>query len=138
MIAISYETVFEGRNLVMAGFAIFAGFLMILSGTFQIIQGLAAVFNDELFVVGPSYIYQFDLTTWGWVHVIVGAIIALAGLAIFSGRAWGRIIGIIIALLSAIANFFYIPYYPIWSIIIITLDVIIIWALAGYTPEEAA
>lgn len=121
----------------MAGFALFAGFLMILSGTFQIIQGLAAVFNDEFFIVGPNYIYQFDLTTWGWIHVFVGIIIALAGLAIFSGQLWARIVGIIIALVSAIANFFYIPYYPIWAIIIITLDIVIIWALAGYNPEKA-
>lgn len=121
----------------MAGFAIFAGFLMILSGIFQIIQGLAAVFNGDLFVVSPNYIYAIDLTTWGWIHVIVGIIIALAGLAIFSGKAWGRTIGIILAGLSAIANFFYIPYYPIWSIIILTIDIVIIWALAGYNPEKA-
>lgn len=121
----------------MAGFAIFAGFLMILSGTFQIIQGLAAAFNGDFYVVAPNYIYSFDVTTWGWIHVIIGIIIALAGVAIFSGSAWGRTIGIILALISATANFFYIPYYPIWSIIIITLDIVIIWALAGYSPEEA-
>ena len=121
----------------MAGFALFAAFLMILSGVFQLIEGLAAIFNGSFYVVTPNYIYQFNVTTWGWIHTILGLIIALAGFAIFSGRVWGRTIGIILAILSAIANFFYIPYYPVWAIIIITLDIVIIWALAGYSPEEA-
>lgn len=109
----------------MVGFALFAGFLMILGGIFQLIEGIAALFNGSFFAV------------WGWTHLIIGIIIVIAGVAIFSGRVWGRIVGIIFALLSAITNFFYIPFYPIWSIIIITLDVIIIWALASYTPEKA-
>lgn len=121
----------------MAGFAIFAGFLMLLSGLFQFFQGIAAVMRDQVFIIGPNYTYQFDLTTWGWTHIIIGIILALAGLAIFSGKLWGRILGIILASLSAIANFFFIPYYPFWSIIIITLDIVIIWALARYTPEDA-
>lgn len=121
----------------MAGLALFAGFLMILSGTFQIIEGLAAVFNGSFYVVGQNYAFQINTTTWGWIHIFTGIIVALAGLAIFSGQVWGRVIGIIIAIISALANFFFIPYYPIWAIMIITLDIFIIWALAGFTPEEA-
>lgn len=122
----------------MVGLALFAGFLMVLSGTFQFIEGLAAIFNGSFYIAGENYAFQVDITTWGWIHMLWGIIIALAGMAVFSGQAWGRIIGIIIALVSAIANFFFIPYYPIWAIMIITLDIFIIWALAGYNPERAA
>ena len=109
----------------MVGFALFAGFLMILGGIFQLIEGFAALFSGSFLVF------------WGWIHLIIGIVIVLAGIAVFSGRVWGRMVGIILALLSAIANFFYIPYYPIWSIIVILLDIVIIWALASYTPAEA-
>jgi hypothetical protein len=121
----------------MIGFASFAGFLMILAGIFQVIQGFAAILNGDFFVAGPRYIFSFDVTTWGWIHLLLGIVIGLAGASVFSGQAWARGVGIFFAILSAIANFFYIPYYPFWAILIITIDVVIIWALAGYGPNEA-
>lgn len=119
------------------GLTVFAGSLMILSGVFQIFQGLAAIFTQEFFIVGQSYLYKIDVTTWGWIHTIVGAIVLLSGIYVFSGNAMARGVGIFLAIISAIANFFYIPYYPVWSLLIIGLDVAIIWALASYKKENA-
>ena len=119
------------------GFAIFAGSMMLLAGFFQFFEGLAAVFNGDFFVIGQNYTYSLDISTWGWVHMILGAVLAFAGTAIFSGRAWGRVIGITLAILSAIANFFFIPYSPFWSLTIIGVNIAIIAALAAYGPKEA-
>ncbi|HEU6445400.1 MAG TPA: hypothetical protein VFL61_10120 [Gaiellaceae bacterium] len=120
------------------GFAAFAGAIMLLVGIFQGLAGLAAIFEDEFFVVGPNYVYDIDVTTWGWIHLILGAIIAFAGVSIYTGAVWARSIGVFLAVLSAVANFFFIPYYPIWAVLIIALNIVIIWALVVYGPEEAA
>lgn len=120
------------------GLATFAGSLMILGGFFELFQGLAAVLNKSFFVAGPNYIYHIDITTWGWIHMILGAIIGFAGIGIFSGQAWARGVGMFLVILSAIANFFYIPYYPLWSMLIIALNIAIIGALAAYGSEEAS
>ena len=76
------------------------------------------------------------MTGWGWIHLILGIVVALAGFYVLSGRLWARIIGITMALFSAIANFFFIPYYPVWSVLIIALDVFVIWALATYRGDR--
>jgi hypothetical protein len=120
------------------GFAVFAGSIMVMIGFFQTFAGLAAIIEDEFFVIRPNYVYDLDVTAWGWVHLILGIILVLAGLAIFSGAAWARAVGIALALLSAIANFFFIPYYPVWAVLIIALDVAVIWALASYGRDAAA
>lgn len=120
------------------GFSVFAGSLMMLGGIFQALEGLAAIFTNDFFVVGQNYLYQIDVTTWGWIHLVVGSIVALAGMFVFAGAAWARGVGIALAIVSAIANFFYIPYYPIWSLLIIALDIAVIWALASVGTEEIA
>jgi hypothetical protein len=114
------------------GFILFAGLMMIMVGIFQAFAGLVALFNDNFYVATREYLYQFDVTTWGWIHLIGGVLVALAGWAVLAGQTWGRVIGIILAILSAIANFAWLPYYPIWSLIIIALDVFVIWALAAH------
>ena len=119
------------------GLAAFAGAIMVLIGIFQAFAGLAAIFEDEFFVVAPNYIYDIDVTTWGWIHLILGAIVGLAGISIYSGATWARSVGVLLAILAAVANFFFIPYYPVWSVLIIALCVAVIWALVTYGPEEA-
>jgi hypothetical protein len=119
-----------------AGFAIFAGMLMVMSGTFQAFQGLAAILRDDIFIVTEDYAYDLDVTTWGWIHLIWGIIVALAGFYVFTGAAWARLIGITIALVTAVVNFMYIPYYPVWSVLIIALCVAIIWGLASYRAPD--
>lgn len=119
------------------GLSAFAGILMIIAGLFHALEGIAAIINDEFFVIGLQYAYRVDVTTWGWLHFILGVVVFLAGFAVFSGRVWARVIGIILAILSAVANFFSIPYYPIWAILIIILDIAIIWALSVYGRHAA-
>jgi hypothetical protein len=119
------------------GFAAFAGAIMLIVGIFQGLAGLAAIFDDSFFVVGDNYAFKVDTTTWGWIHLIFGVILVFAGLAIYRGAVWARTIGVILAILSAVANFFFIPYYPVWAVLIIALDIAIIWALVVYGREEA-
>lgn len=120
------------------GFVVFAAVMMMLAGGFQTIAGIAAIFEDEFFVVGPNYVYDVDVTAWGWIHLILGVILFAAGAGVLSGATWARVVGITLASLSAFANFFFIPYYPVWSIVIIALDVAVIWALSVYGRPEAA
>jgi hypothetical protein len=86
-------------------------------------------------VTTPDYIFSFDLTGWGWVHLLLGILAAVAGFAVLQGQTWARVVGIVLAGLSMIANFLFLPYYPLWSLLIIALDVAVIWALATYRRE---
>ena len=120
------------RSGMAVGFTIFAGVTMIMVGVFQALWGLAAIIKDQFFVVTRNYAYNVDVTTWGWIHLVLAAIIVLAGFGLFSGAVWARTVGVTLAVLSAIANFLTIPYYPLWSILIIALDVFVIWALTAH------
>jgi hypothetical protein len=112
------------------GFTASAGVLMIMAAGFQALAGLVAIFQDEFYVNTRNYILKFDVTTWGWIHLLLWLLVLFAGFAVLSGQTWGRVIGIILASVSAVANFAFIPYYPVWSLVIIALDVFVIWALA--------
>ena len=114
---------------------VFAGVVLIMVGCFQAIVGLAAILEDEFFVVSPNYVFEVDATTWGWIHLLLGLLVAFAGYALFAARTWARVIGVTFAVLSAIANFFFIPYYPFWAILIISLDIWVIWALTRHVSS---
>ena len=117
------------------GFVVFAGVIMIMSGAFQAIAGLVGLFANEFYVATRNYVFQFDVTTWGVIHLLVGLLVLFAGFAVMSGQTWARVVGIILVGLSALANFAFLPYYPFWSLLIIALDVVVIWALAVYHPN---
>jgi hypothetical protein len=119
----------------MAGMTTFAGVLLIIAGAFDVIEGLVALFRNEVYVAGRDYVFAFDLTTWGWTHLIIGAVVAAAGFAVLSGQVWGRSVGVGIAVLSMLANFLFIPYYPVWSLLIIALNFFVIWALIAYKRD---
>ena len=121
----STESVSESA---LAGY-VFAGVMMLVIGTFQAITGLAAIIEDEFFVKTPNYAFEFDVTAWGWIHLLLGLLVAFAGYALFAAKTWARVTGVTLATLSAIANFFFIPYYPFWAILMISLAVWVIWAL---------
>ena len=109
----------------------FAGAMLMVVGLFQFFQGLVAVINgNQFFVTTPNYVFQLNVTTWGWIHLVLGAVIAVAGLFIFTGNIVARSVGMLLAGLQAVVNFMWLPYYPLWSIIIIAIDVFIIWSLA--------
>ena len=120
------------------GFAMFAAILMIIAGLWGIIVGISAILNDKVFVTTQGYVYEFDITVWGWLHLIIGILVGGAGIGIIQGATWGRAVGIAVASLSLLANFLFIPHYPIWSIAIIVLDVLIIWALVTYPSRAGA
>jgi hypothetical protein len=115
-----------------AGGVTFAGIMMVLIGMFEAVGGLAAIIKDEFFVSTPNYFITLDVTTWGWIHLILGIVVILAGFALFRAATWARVVGIVMAGISAIANFLYIPYYPFWSIVIIALCAWVIWALGAH------
>jgi hypothetical protein len=107
----------------------FAAVIMVLLGIFQAFAGLAAILEDEFFVVGANYVYDLDVTAWGWIHLAVGVLVGLSGLYLFAGRLWAGVVAITLAALSAVANFFFIAYYPWWAVLQIALAVWVIWAL---------
>jgi hypothetical protein len=114
------------------GFTLFAAIMMLMAGTFQALAGLVAIFQNEFYVATRNYLFQFDATTWGWIHLVVGLVVAFAGWGLLSGRTWARVVGITLALVSAIANFLFLPYYPFWALTVITLDIFVIWALTAH------
>jgi len=116
-----------------AGWVLFAAIMMMVGGFFAFFEGLAALLRSGRFYhTTANYPYGGNVTTWGWVVLIGGVIVLLAGVYVMRGALWARIVGITLASLSALANFFFIPFYPFWSIIIITLDIFVIWALAAH------
>ncbi len=114
------------------GWTVFAALMMVLIGFWHAIAGLVALLEDEFYVVGQEYVFQFDTTTWGWVHLILGVLILLAGIGLFSGAVWARTFGVILAVISAIAGFAWLPYYPIWGLLITAAAISVIWALTAH------
>jgi hypothetical protein len=117
------------------GWITFAGVMLIIGGSLGLIFGIVAAVNDTWVVFTNRGDVSLDLSTWGWVHIIVGAIVLLAGFGVFTGNILARIVGVLVAVVSLIAIFLWLPVYPIWSIIIITIDVLVIWALTAHGRE---
>jgi hypothetical protein len=118
-----------------SGLTVFAAAMMLISGVWQALTGFAAVVRDNVYVATPEYIYSFDLTGWGWLHLLLGILVAVVGFAVLKGQTWARVAGIALVCVSMIANFIFLPYYPLWSLTIIALNVAVIWALATYRRE---
>lgn len=121
------------------GFTAFAGFMLILVGVFQGIAGLGAILEDKVYVVGQEYVFTFDVTTWGWIHLLLGVLLVAAGIGVFYGSVLARSVGVLLAGLSAIVNFAFLFGWnqPFWSMLIIALDVAIIWALTMHGRDIA-
>ncbi|GAB41707.1 MULTISPECIES: DUF7144 family membrane protein [Gordonia] len=117
------------------GLSIVSGCVLLVVGILEFLQGVSAVAADNVFVVGTNYVYKFNLTTWGWIHLIIGLVVAATGIAVFYGKTFARVLAIVVLSLSVIANFLWIPYYPWWSITLIALAIVGIWALAAWSPE---
>src|SRR3954452_16138763 len=115
----------------------YAGVMLVLTGLFQAMEGIAALFNNNVFSASVDYIYRFDPAVWGWIHIVVGILLGVAGFYLLTGKLWARIIGIIAACLGALSNFLFIPYYPVWSVLIIALDLLVIWALIFHGRDVA-
>jgi hypothetical protein len=118
------------------GWTFFAAFMMIMLGIWHGISGLSAILKDTIYTPGEQltdgYFLKLDISTWGWIHLIVGIVIVLAGTALFTGAVWARTIGVILAVISAIAAFGWLPYYPVWAILMIAAAISVIWALTTH------
>ena len=119
-----------------SGWVVFAAVLMVMAGIFGMINGLIALINDEVYLVTEDKIVAFDFTEWGWIHLVLGAIVFSAGLAVISGALWARLIGVVLAVMHATAQIAWIEAYPFWSLAIIVLDVVVIFALLVHGEEE--
>jgi hypothetical protein len=122
------------------GFTMMAAVLMMLSGAWNFLEGLAAVLRGSAFPALPGYVYSLSVTGWGWFHLITGAVVFLVGAALITDKAWARGVGVVVAALSAIINFLFIPYLGFtawWSIAVIALDIVIIWALLSPRHRRA-
>ncbi len=113
------------------GWITFAGILMIIGGSFAMLQGLGWLINSDQFP-GKDAIFSGSTTTWGWVQLIVGAIVFFAGFGVFSGNVLARTVGVFAALGSALTTFVSLRFYPVWGIIVIAMDIAIIWALTAH------
>ena len=122
-----------GRDESVSGWAVggitFAACVLTLIGLFQIIAGLTAIFDDEFYVVTRNYTFDLDTTGWGWIHLLLGVLLVVTGYGLFDRQTWAGVTGIVLAMLSALANFFFIPCSPFWAIVVIALDVWVIWSL---------
>jgi hypothetical protein len=117
------------------GLVLFAGVVMMVAGVWHALAGIGALLDDEVYVATPGYVYSFDLTRWGWIHLLLRIVVAAAGFAVVMGMTWARVVGIALASLSMVANFMFVPYYPLWSLLIIALDIAVIWALITYRTD---
>lgn len=114
----------------------FAGTMLITVSIFQILQGIAAVARDTVYVTGLQYVYQLDVTSWGWIHIVVGAIALATGVGVLAAQPWAYMVGIALAVVASITNFAFLPYYPIWSTIVLALNVAVIWSLCTLLAQD--
>lgn len=125
----------DGEVSGWVGWVFFAAFMMVFVGFFQMLQGLTAVLKDTYYVVLPQWIVSVDLSVWGWIHMVIGGVLLCTGLALFSGKEWARVLGVIFVGLSMLANLLFIAAYPWWSVIVIALDVFVAYALIVHGGE---
>ncbi|NGO79966.1 hypothetical protein G6045_30550 [Streptomyces sp. YC504] len=120
-----------------SGTTVLAAALMIVGGAMAACEGIAALADDDLFVVTRHYVFEFSLAGWGWVHLLLGIALVVAGCALFGGALWARFFGVFVAGLSAIANFLWVPYYPLWALTLVAVNLFIVWALCTGMHKEA-
>jgi hypothetical protein len=111
------------------GTGIFAGTILATLGVFQFLEGLSAAAKDDVFVRTQNYLFDVDVNAWGWVHMLIGAAAVVIGVCVLLGQYWAMLAGICVAVLSALANFAFLPFYPFWTLAIIAFDLAVIWAM---------
>ena len=117
------------------GWTAFAGLMMIFMGGWWVISGLTGIIQDELYVVAEDWVFRFNTTVWGWIHLILGVVIFAAGLNLFRAATWARTVGVIVAIFAGLTAFAWIPYYPVWGILFIAASVAVIWALTAHGSD---
>jgi hypothetical protein len=127
------DTTYETTGWV--GWIYFAGVMLVIGGSLNLIYGLIAILDDEWVVFGARGAVYFDISTWGWIHLILGIIVLLAGFGVMTGNVLARTVGVLVAGVSMIINFLALPVYPIWALILITVDALVIYALVAHGGE---
>jgi hypothetical protein len=120
-----------------SGLIMFSGAMLVISGVLQIFIGVTALIHDKIYDGTPLDLFAFNLTAWGWIQLITGIAAVGAGYGALRGLTWARIVGITVAGISMVLEFAYIPHFPVWSVVVIAVDVAIIWGLATYRPDAA-
>ncbi|MQY33736.1 hypothetical protein SRB17_17010 [Streptomyces sp. RB17] len=126
------------RQAWAGGLTSFAGVMLLLAGLLGVFRGIMAIAQDNVFVTTPNYVFKFNLTSWGWIHLVLGALAVIVSFGLFTPSMWARVAGVGIAGLVIIANFLSLPYYPVWSVVMIALSGFIIWALCVVQGRESA
>ncbi|MEV6978691.1 hypothetical protein [Kitasatospora sp. NPDC093806] len=126
----------SGTSGWVTGGVLFAGVLMMMNGVLDVTRGIMAISKDNVFLATPDYVFKFSLTGWGWIHLIVGALVAITGYFVVKGAPWAQYTGIFLVALSGIEAFLTLPYYPFWSLIVVALDVWVIWALCVHAERS--
>ncbi|GAA2231012.1 MULTISPECIES: DUF7144 family membrane protein [Kitasatospora] len=121
----------------VASVVLFAGVLMLVNGVLGILQGIVALSRNSIYVTSPHYTFEFNLTAWGWIHIVWGLAIAAIGYGVVKGAAWARVLAILVVAVGLALNFIFLPYYPLWSLVIIAIDGFILWALCTYHSQTA-
>jgi hypothetical protein len=119
-----------------SGLNTYAGVVMVVGGAWHILEGVPAIVHDGVYVSTATGIYAFDLSAWGWIHVLLGVVVVAVGVAVLRGKSWAAAMGIILAGLSLLGSFLFVPWYPFWSLLIMALDATVIYALARYQSEQ--
>jgi hypothetical protein len=135
MATTSYEQGTDNQVTGWTGWITFAGVMMVIGGGLNLFYGIVAAVNDEWVVWTNRSSLYLDVSEWGWVHIILGAIVLLSGIGVFSGNILARTVGVIVAAISLIVNFFFIPAYPLWALTVIVIDTLVIWALTAHGRE---
>ncbi|WP_327664621.1 MULTISPECIES: DUF7144 family membrane protein [unclassified Streptomyces] len=117
------------REAAAGGLTIFAAVMLFIVGTMGFFRGLMAILEDKVFLSTPEYTFQFDLTTWGWIHLLLGIVAVVVSFGLFVAMKWARVLGVVVAVLVMIGNFLSIPYYPFWSLTLIAMNALVIWGL---------
>ncbi|MEU1055029.1 hypothetical protein ABZ397_21090 [Streptomyces sp. NPDC005876] len=119
----------------VTGGIVFAGVLLLCNGALAVLQGIAAVAEDDVYARIGSYVYEMNLTGWGVLHIVLGALALVIGYGMLKDLAWARFAGILLASLSLVAQFLFLPYAPVWAVVMMALDVFVIWSLASRQEE---
>ena len=118
------------------GWIMFAGTMMMFLGGFHMFEGLVALFrHTEIAFPTSGLAIQVSFTQWGWLHLIAGALVFVAGLGLFTGRMWARVLGVILVSISALVNFAWAPIYPVWSVTLLAIDFLVLYALIAHGAE---
>jgi hypothetical protein len=129
----------EGKFGALTGFVVFGGMMMILVGTFNAVEGLAGIFDNGFYPTNDTALFNVNLTGWGWYMLVMGLVLVATGMGVIAGKVWARAVAVVVLMLNALSHLFSIPIYPVWAIIVITLDVVIIYAIItrGHEFEQS-